>query len=76
MPNGKWIDNSRSGDGSNPKTKLDTYIEFFDNDLQNIPLNTQVNITLNFRLLIFVIIRDPWLARFFARLLLFFLRRP
>jgi len=48
-PNGKWTDTSRSGDGSNPKTRLSTYIEFFEHDIQNIPLNKQVNITLNFR---------------------------
>lgn len=47
MPDGKWIDKSRSGDNSNPKTKLNTYIEFFDSDLQNIPINKQINITIN-----------------------------
>ena len=30
-----------------PKTKLNTYIEFFDSDLQNIPINKQINITIN-----------------------------
>ena len=49
MPSGKWADTSRSGDGSNPKPILNTYVEFFDHDLQNIPVNTQINITLNFR---------------------------
>ena len=49
MPNGKWADTSRSGDGSNPKTKLNTYVEFFDHDLQNIPINKQINITIIFR---------------------------
>ena len=49
MPSGKWADNSKSGDGSNPKTTLEKYVEFFDHDLQNIPLNKQINITLNFR---------------------------
>lgn len=48
-PGGKWNDTSRSGDGSIPKQSLDTYVEFFDNDIQNIPINTQINITLNFR---------------------------
>ena len=48
MPNGKWVDNSRSGDDTTPKTKLNTYIEFFDSDLQNIPINQQINITVNF----------------------------
>lgn len=48
IPNGKWTDKSSSGDGSNPKTSLETYIEYFDHDLQNIPINTQINITINF----------------------------
>jgi len=48
-PTGKWIDKQRLSDGTNPKTNLESYIEFFDHDLQNIPLNTQINITLNFR---------------------------
>lgn len=49
MPSGKWTDRSRMSDGTNPKTKIDTYIEYFDQDLQNIPINTQVNIIINFR---------------------------
>jgi hypothetical protein len=49
MPSGKWADTSRSGDGSNPNTTEDTYVEYFDHDLQNIPINKQINITLNFR---------------------------
>ena len=49
MPSGKWVDRSKSGDGSIDKTKINTYIEFFDHDLQNIPINKQVNITINFR---------------------------
>jgi hypothetical protein len=49
MPSGKWVDTSRAGDGSNPKTKLNSYIEYFDQDLQNIPINSQVNIIINFR---------------------------
>lgn len=49
MPSGKWADNSKISDGSNPKTKLETYVEFFDHDLQNIPINTQINITIIFR---------------------------
>lgn len=49
MPSGKWADNSKLSDGSNPKTKLETYVEFFDHDLQNIPINTQINITIIFR---------------------------
>ena len=47
MPGGKWVDKSKSGDNSTPKTKLNTYIEFFDSDLQNIPINKQINITIN-----------------------------
>lgn len=49
MPSGKWADTSKAGDGSNPKTKLDSYVEYFDQDLQNIPINSQVNIIINFR---------------------------
>jgi len=49
MPSGKWADNSKISDGSNQKTKLETYVEFFDHDLQNIPINTQINITIIFR---------------------------
>lgn len=47
MPGGKWVDKSKSGDNSTPKIKLNTYIEFFDSDLQNIPINKQINITIN-----------------------------
>ena len=49
MPGGKWVDRSRSGDTSTPNTTQNTYIEFFDSDLQNIPINKQINITINFR---------------------------
>ena len=49
MPNGKWVDRSRSGDSSTIKTKLNTYIEYFDSDLQNIPINKQINITVNLK---------------------------
>jgi len=49
MPSGKWADTSKAGDGSNPKTKLESYVEYFDQDLQNIPINSQINITINFR---------------------------
>ena len=49
MPSGKWTDKSKNGDGSTPKTKIDTYVEFFDHDLQNIPINNQVNIAIIFR---------------------------
>ena len=47
MPGGRWVDKSKSGDDSTPKTKLNTYIEFFDSDLQNFPINKQINITIN-----------------------------
>jgi hypothetical protein len=47
MPSGKWNDNSRASDGSNPKTTIETNLEFFDQDLQNIPINKQLNITIN-----------------------------
>lgn len=49
MPGGKWLDKNRLGDDSTPNTKINTFIEFFDHDMQNIPLNKQVNITINFR---------------------------
>lgn len=48
MPSGKWVDKSRASDGSKPKVTIDTYIEYIDHDIQNIPLNTEVNITVNF----------------------------
>jgi len=49
MPGGKWVDRSRQGDKSNTPTttKTITHIEFFDNDLQNIPINKNINITIN-----------------------------
>jgi hypothetical protein len=49
MPSGKWVDRTKSGDGSIDKLKINTYVEFFDHDLQNIPINRQTNITINFR---------------------------
>ena len=49
MPSGRWSDKSKSGDGTTPKTSLKTYVEYFDNDLQNIPINTQLNILINVR---------------------------
>lgn len=48
MPSGKWTDRSRAGDGSTPSTKVTTDIEFFDQDLQNIPINTTINVIINF----------------------------
>lgn len=47
MPSGKWADVSRAGDGSIPKTKISTHLEYLDQDLQNIPINTLLNITIN-----------------------------
>ena len=49
MPGGNWVDRSRQGDNSNTTTKTITHIEFFDNDLQNIPINKNINITINFK---------------------------
>ena len=49
LPNNRWIDTSSHSDGSVPKQSVGTYIEYFDLDLQNIPLNTEINITINFR---------------------------
>ena len=49
MPSGKWVDKSKAGDNTNPRTRLNRYIEYFDSDLQNIPINTQMNITINFQ---------------------------
>lgn len=48
MPSGKWTDRQKSGDGTSANSKINTYIEYFDHDLQNIPINTQVNICINF----------------------------
>jgi hypothetical protein len=47
-PGKKWVDKERAGDSTNPKPQLTSNIEFFDNDLQNIPINKQINITINF----------------------------
>jgi len=49
MPGGNWVDRSRQGDNSTTTTKTITHIEFFDNDLQNIPINKNINITINFK---------------------------
>lgn len=48
MPSGKWVDREKSGDGSIETVKIDTFIEYFDHDLQNIPINKQLNISINF----------------------------
>jgi len=47
MPSGKWTDTSRAGDGSNPNTQITTNLEYLDQDLQNIPINTQLNVIVN-----------------------------
>jgi hypothetical protein len=47
MPSGKWVDTSRAGDDSTPKTKVSNDLEYIDQDLQNIPINTQLNIIVN-----------------------------
>ena len=47
-PGNKWVDKERAGDTTNAKPKLTANIEFFDNDLQNIPINQKINITINF----------------------------
>jgi len=49
MPNGKWVDTSKAGDDTNPNPRITKYIEYFDSDLQNIPINKQLNITINFQ---------------------------
>ena len=49
MPGGNWVDRSRQGDNSTTTTKKITHIEFFDNDLQNIPINKNINITINLK---------------------------
>ena len=49
MPSGKWVKKEKKGDGSTEAVKINTYVEYFDHDLQNIPINKQVNITINFR---------------------------
>lgn len=48
MPSGKWADTARAGDGSNPNPRITTNLEYFDHDLQNIPINTTLNIIINF----------------------------
>ena len=48
MPNGKWFDKKKRGDDSTANQQLNTYVEFFDYDLQNFPINKQINITINF----------------------------
>ena len=48
-PGRNWAQTSPMNDGSNPKTKLEKYIEYFDHDIQNLPINKQVLITVVFR---------------------------
>lgn len=47
LPSGKWTDTSKLTDGSVANTQVRRYIEYFDHDLQSIPINTKVNITIN-----------------------------
>ena len=49
MPGGKWADNSKSSDTSIENIKYVNEIEYFDKDLQNIPINKEINITINFK---------------------------
>lgn len=48
MPGGKWVDKSRLSDNSTTITKFITSVEYIDQDIQNIPINKQINITINF----------------------------
>jgi hypothetical protein len=49
LPSGKWADRKVIRDESTIayKPKIDKFIEFIDHDLQNIPINTKLNITIN-----------------------------
>jgi len=47
LPSGKWVDTSRISDSSVPITKITQQLEYFDHDLQNIPINTKVTFTVN-----------------------------
>ena len=47
MPSGKWTDTSRAGDDSIPKPQITTNLEYLDQDLQNIPINTELNVIIN-----------------------------
>ena len=49
MPGGKWADKTRISDDSNANIQLSDNLEFFDNDLQNIPINKEINITITFK---------------------------
>ena len=49
MPGGKWVDREKMGDGSVANPTLETYLEYFDQDLQNVQLNRLFNLTVNFR---------------------------
>ena len=48
MPSGKWTDTSRISDGTTPNNQIVNNLEFFDQDIQNIPINKEINITINF----------------------------
>lgn len=47
MPSGKWTDTSRAGDDSISNPQITTNLEYLDQDLQNIPINTELNIVVN-----------------------------
>jgi hypothetical protein len=49
LPSGKWADKQLITDGTNPKTTIANYVEYIDQDLQNIPINRKVNILINIR---------------------------
>ena len=49
MPGGTWYDRNRASDGSIDKPRMETYIEYFDHDLQNIPINRKLTVTVNLR---------------------------
>ena len=49
MPGGKWADTTRISDKSKTNIQLSDNLEFFDNDLQNIPINKEINITITFK---------------------------
>jgi len=49
MPGGQWLDRQRITDNSTSNIQLNDNLEFFDNDLQNIPINKEINITITFK---------------------------
>ena len=47
LPSGKWLDTSRITDGSVPATRPTIQLEYFEHDIQSIPINTKVTFTVN-----------------------------